>query len=110
MRQASAIPRDALTNPDRWKLSLGHGKPRPEVAHASSFTLGNQFESLVRQRVKASRFSLRSEILQESVRAEREMRLAALDASIMRGIADADAGRVHDLDTVVARWLRNRTQ
>ena len=105
MRQASASGPDAR----RWKLSLGHGKPRAEVAHASSFTLGNQFESLAGRRVKASRSSLRSEMLQESVRAERKMRLAALDASIMRGIADADAGRMHDLDTV-AHALRNRIQ
>jgi len=33
---------------------------------------------------------------------ERETRLAALDASIARGLADADAGRVHDIDEVAA--------
>ncbi len=30
----------------------------------------------------------------------RERRLSALDASIQRGLADADADRVHDLDEV----------
>ena len=86
--------------------------PRSEVANARSFILRNQLESLVGQRMKTGRFSLGGEITHDSVRVarEREMRLATLDASIMRGIADADAGRVHDLDTVVARWLTNRTQ
>jgi len=69
---------------------------------ASSVDLGNQLESFVGQLVKAGRYNSRSEILREGVRLihERETRLAALDASIMRGVADADADRVHDLDAV----------
>ncbi len=72
---------------------------------ASSVDLGNQLESVVSQLVKAGRYNSRSEILREGVRLvhEREVRLAALDAAIGRGIADADAGRVHDLDDVAAR-------
>jgi antitoxin ParD1/3/4 len=31
---------------------------------------------------------------------ERERKMIALDAAIERGIADIDAGRVHDLDAV----------
>jgi len=71
---------------------------------ASSVDLGSQLESFVGQLVKAGRYNSRSEILREGVRLihERETRLAALDASIMRGIADADAGRVHDLDAIGA--------
>lgn len=71
---------------------------------ASSVDLGNQLESFVSQLVKGGRYNSRSEILREGVRLihERETRLAALDASIGRGIADADAGRVHDLDAVAA--------
>ena len=71
---------------------------------ASSVDLGNQLESFVGQLVKAGRYNSRSEILREGVRLihERETRLAALDASILRGVADADAGRVHDLETVAA--------
>jgi antitoxin ParD1/3/4 len=34
---------------------------------------------------------------------EREALLAALDASIMRGIADSEADRVVDIDDVAAR-------
>jgi antitoxin ParD1/3/4 len=33
---------------------------------------------------------------------ERETRLAALDASIARGLDDATNGRVHDIDAVAA--------
>ena len=71
---------------------------------ASSVDLGNQLESFVGQLVKTGRYNSRSEILREGVRLvhERETRLAALDTSIARGVADADRGRVHDLDTVAA--------
>ena len=72
---------------------------------ASSVDLGNQLESFVTQLVKAGRYNSRSEILREGVRLihERETKLAALDASIMRGIASADAGRVHELGDVAAK-------
>ncbi|MFA7262674.1 MAG: type II toxin-antitoxin system ParD family antitoxin [Caulobacter sp.] len=72
---------------------------------ASSVDLGNQLEDVVTRLVKTGRYNSRSEILREGVRLihERETRLAALDASILRGIADADAGRVHDLEDVAAR-------
>ena len=72
---------------------------------ASSVDLGGRLESVVSQLVKTGRYNSRSEVLREGVRLvqERESRLAALDASIARGIADADAGRVHDLDDVLAR-------
>lgn len=36
----------------------------------------------------------------------RETRLKALDAAIMRGVADADAGRVAELDEVLAELER----
>lgn len=69
---------------------------------ASSVDLGKQLEGFVGQLVKTGRYNSRSEILREGVRLihERETRLAALDASIRRGIADADQDRVHDLDAV----------
>lgn len=69
---------------------------------ASSVDLGGNLEDVVTRLVKSGRYNSRSEILREGVRLvqERESRLAALDASIMRGLADADAGRVHDLNAV----------
>ena len=60
-----------------------------------SADLGKQLEGFVTRLVSAGRYNSKSEVLREGVRLvqEREARLAALDASIERGIADADAGR-----------------
>lgn len=60
-----------------------------------SADLGNQLESFVTQLVAAGRYNSKSEVLREGVRLvqEREARLAALDASIARGLRDAEAGR-----------------
>lgn len=46
--------------------------------------------------LKAARYRFRSEVLREENRLvqERGARLVALDASIARGVANADAGRV----------------
>ncbi|MDQ0391836.1 type II toxin-antitoxin system ParD family antitoxin [Labrys monachus] len=62
---------------------------------ASSAELGPHLESFVDSLVKTGRYRSRSEVMREGVRLveEREKRLAALDAAIARGIADADAGR-----------------
>ena len=61
-----------------------------------SAELGTQLEGFVKQLVEAGRYGSKSEVLREGVRLlqDREARLAALDASIARGLADADAGRV----------------
>lgn len=69
---------------------------------ASSVDLGSLLEGVVTQLVKTGRYNSRSEVLREGVRLihERETRLAALDASIQRGVADANAGRVQDVDFV----------
>jgi antitoxin ParD1/3/4 len=60
-----------------------------------SADLGKQLESYIQQLVDTGRYGSKSEVLREGVRLvqDRETRLVALDASIMRGIADADAGR-----------------
>lgn len=60
-----------------------------------SADLGLQLESFVSRLVEAGRYNSKSEVLREGVRLvqERETRLAALDSSIARGLADADAGR-----------------
>lgn len=61
-----------------------------------SADLGPQLEDYVTQLVTTGRYNSKSEVLREGVRLiqERETKLAALDAAIARGIADADAGRV----------------
>lgn len=60
-----------------------------------SADLGRQLETFVSTLVETGRYNSKSEVLREGVRLvqDREARLAALDASIDRGLADAEAGR-----------------
>ena len=63
---------------------------------AMSADLGKTLEKFVTKLVASGRYHSKSEVLREGVRLiqEREARLAALDASIARGAADAGANRV----------------
>jgi antitoxin ParD1/3/4 len=73
-----------------------------------SADLGKQLEGFVAKLVKSGRYNSKSEVLREGVRLiqEREARLAALDASIARGLADADAGRTKPAGEVFDRLAR----
>lgn len=70
-----------------------------------SADLGQQLENFVTSLVATGRYNSKSEVLREGVRLihERETRLAALDASIARGLADADAGRTSPAEDVFSR-------
>jgi antitoxin ParD1/3/4 len=72
---------------------------------AMSADLGKTLEKFVTELVATGRYHSKSEVLREGVRLiqERETRLAALDASIARGVADADAGRVKSTSQVFDR-------
>ncbi|HWT11523.1 MAG TPA: type II toxin-antitoxin system ParD family antitoxin [Allosphingosinicella sp.] len=61
-----------------------------------SADLGQQLEAFVARLVETGRYNSKSEVLREGVRLveEREARLAALDASIARGLSDVEAGRM----------------
>lgn len=76
---------------------------------AISADLGAHLEGVVNELVSTGRYNSKSEVLREGVRLvqEREQRLAALDAALAKGIADADAGRVVPLDEAFER-LRER--
>lgn len=67
-----------------------------------------QLESFVADLVEKGRYNSKSEVLREGVRLiqERERRLAALDASIARGLADAGAGRTKPAEKVFDRLER----
>jgi antitoxin ParD1/3/4 len=71
---------------------------------ANSVDHGHELEAFVARLVKAGRYDSRGDVLREGVRLihERESRLAALDASITRGLKDADAGRVIGIDEAAA--------
>jgi antitoxin ParD1/3/4 len=72
---------------------------------AVSADLGEVLERFVTRLVESGRYHSKSEVLREGVRLiqEREARLAALDASIARGLADAAAGRVKPSSEVFDR-------
>ena len=76
-----------------------------EFDMAISADLGNQLETFVNGLVASGRYNSKSEVLREGVRLiqDREARLAALDAAIARGVADADAGRVKPARAVFDR-------
>lgn len=73
-----------------------------------SADLGKQLESFVSKLVEAGRYNSKSEVLREGVRLiqERETRLAALDASIARGMADEQSGRTKPAEEVFDRLER----
>jgi antitoxin ParD1/3/4 len=68
----------------------------------SSYTLGKYYEDFVQAQLASGRYNNASEVLRDALRLmeDRERRLAALDASIERGLADIKAGRVHDAEEV----------
>ena len=70
-----------------------------------SADLGKQLEAYIQQLVEAGRYGSKSEVLREGIRLiqDRETRLAALNAAIARGLADADAGRAAPADAVFKR-------
>ena len=70
-----------------------------------SADLGKQLETFVASLVATGRYNSKSEVLREGVRLiqDRETRLAALDASIARGLADADAGNTTPAEDVFDR-------
>ena len=70
---------------------------------AMSADLGKTLEKFVTELVATGRYHSKSEVLREGVRLiqERETRLADLDASIVRGVADA--GRVKSTSQVFDR-------
>lgn len=65
-----------------------------------SVDLGERLESFVKEMVESGRYNSKSEVLREGLRMvqDREARLKAFDAAIDRGLADADAGRVHTIE------------
>lgn len=71
----------------------------------SSYTLGQHFEAFVRAQLASGRYNNASEVIRDGLRLleDRNRRLAALDASIAQGLADAEAGRVRPAEAVAAR-------
>jgi len=74
-----------------------------------TLTLTPELEQFVREKVGTGAYASNSEYVRELVREqylkdmERASKLAALDAALERGIADAEAGRVVPLDEAFKR-------
>jgi antitoxin ParD1/3/4 len=75
---------------------------------ASSVNLGDQLETFIRDAVKDGRYGSRSEVLREGVRLvqERERKLEALDAALIKSIAEAEAGLSEDAEIVFERLIK----
>ena len=78
------------------------------TAEKLSITLPSEMADFIRQKVDSGLYGSNSEIIREALRGmiERDRRLEQLDAAIARGLADAEAGRVQDIDTVRAELRR----
>jgi antitoxin ParD1/3/4 len=72
---------------------------------AISADLGQTLETYVEALVEKGRYGSKSEVIREGIRLvqERESRLAALDAAIEKGLADARAGRLVPAEQVYAQ-------
>lgn len=79
---------------------------------ASSYTLGPRFEGLIKDLLAAGRYNNASEVVRDGLRLleERERRLAALDTMLAAGLADAEAGRLYEIEDVRARLKKRLTK
>jgi antitoxin ParD1/3/4 len=73
-----------------------------EAAEKFSITLPAEMARIIRAKLEGGTYGSNSEVIREAMRTwmDQERPWATLDAAIARGIADADAGRVHTLDEV----------
>lgn len=83
--------------------------PRPISPPMDDYSkLGAEVEAAMDGLVESGRYPTREEVLRAGVRLvqDREARLARIDASVSRGIEDAEAGRSEDAEVVLGRLRR----
>jgi antitoxin ParD1/3/4 len=75
-----------------------------QSAEKLSITLPPEMVQIIRAKVSSGGYGSNSEVIREAMRGwiERERQLMALDRAIMRGIDDAQAGRVESIAEVRA--------
>lgn len=83
-----------------------------QIAEKLSITLPAEMVRLIREKVNKGAYASNSEVIREALRGwmERENRLITLDAAIARGLGDAEAGRVKDIETVRAEMRKKFEQ
>ena len=71
-------------------------------AEKLSIILPSEMARMVRAKVDTGNYCSDSEVIRDALRdwMEREKRLLVLDDAIARGVADSDAGRVQEIETV----------
>ena len=74
-------------------------------AEKLSITLPAEMAQVIREKVHTGAYGSNSEVIREALRCwlDRERRLTTLDAAIIRGLADADAGRVRSIEQIRER-------
>ncbi len=79
-----------------------------QTAEKLSISLPAEMVRVIRAKVDGGTYGSNSEVIREALRGwmERESALTALDAAIARGIDDADAGWIEDVDEVRAAMRR----
>ena len=72
------------------------------TAEKLSITLPSEMVRIIRDKVGSGDYSSNSGVIREALRGwmERDQRLKALDAAIIRGVADAEAERTQDIESV----------
>jgi antitoxin ParD1/3/4 len=80
-------------------------------AEKLSITLPAEMAELIREKVRSGAYGSNSEVIREALRGwlDRDRRLAALDSAIDRGVRDAEAGRVHDVEQVRAELKKSKS-
>jgi antitoxin ParD1/3/4 len=73
-----------------------------QSAEKLSITLPPEMASFIRQKVDSGLYGSNSEIIREALRGlmERERRLERLDGAMALGLADAEAGRVQEIEAL----------
>ena len=74
----------------------------PQNAEKLSITLPPEMARMIREKVSSGAYGSNSEVIREALRSwlERDRRLSVLDSAVARGVADAEAGRVHGVAKV----------
>lgn len=73
-----------------------------QTAEKLSITLPSEMVRVIREKVDSGAYGSNSEVIRIALRGwmEREQRLSALDSAIVRGVADAEAGRIQEIGTI----------